>query len=573
MRSRSIVRPAVPLLVVVTLAVACTGSTDRTAPASDAAIPASPATAAAAPSGAVLPPAEAACALPPDELLRVWRGSRLGSSGDLQIVPAEPNYMGAGFSHAGPWDYVQEVPLFLYGPGYVRAAGPLARPATLADIAPTQAALLGFGFRAADGSALGEALLPVAERSRPPKLIVTLVWDGGGRNVLDTWPDAWPTLEGLIPHGAWFEHATIGSSPSNTPPTHATIGTGAFPYRHGVIDTYQMVDGEIQKPLDTGPDVIRLPTLADRYDVAMGNEPVVGVVATLGAHASMLGHGASWPGGDRDIAVMRELEDAETGGAEGLRWKLTTAMRPWFTMPPYVNDVRGIEDDVRALDRADGMLDGKWGEHPFSQLQDGFQSPARVPYQTRILRAIVENEGFGADNVPDLLFVNIKAADSIGHLYSVNGEEMGETVQALDASLGDIIAMFDELVGRDEWVLILTADHGHQYDPSVSGAFQIGIPALTAYLEDRFGGTPDARIVTRARPTQLWIDEDTLAEKDLTLDDVATAVMEATQAETADEGVVATDPDARVFSAAFATASMGSLPCLPEAARSGDAAG
>ena len=571
MRSRPLVRATASLLTVVTLAASCTGSGDRSAPPSD--LPAASRPPTAAPSGSVLGPADAACALPTEQLLRVWRGSRLGASGNLQIVPAEPNYMGAGFSHAGPWDYVQEVPLFVYGPGHVRATGRITRPATLADIAPTQAALLGFGFRAPDGSALDEALLPPGARAEPPKLVVTLVWDGAGRNVLETWPDAWPTLEGLIPQGAWFEHATIGSSPSNTPPTHATIGTGAFPYRHGVIDTYQLVDGEIQKPLDTGPDVIRLPTLADRYDVAMGNEPVVGVVATLGAHASMLGHGASWPGGDRDIAVMRELEDAGTGGAEGLSWKLTTAMRPWFTMPSYVNDVRGIEGDVRELDRADGMLDGRWGEHPFSQLQDGFQSPARVPYQTRILREIVENEGFGADDVPDLLFVNIKAADSIGHLYSVNGAEMGETVQALDASLGEIVAMFDELVGRDEWVLILTADHGHQYDPAVSGAFQIGISALAAYLEQRFDGASDAPIVTRARPTQLWIDEDTLATKGLTLGDVATAVMEATQAQTADEGVVPTEPDARVFSAAFPTAAMASLPCLRGDGSSGDPAG
>jgi len=506
-------------------------------------------------------PAEAACALPGEQLLRIWRGTRVGPSGNLQIVPAEPNYMGAGFSHAGPWDYVQEVPIFLYGPGFVRPTGAIDRPVTLADIAPTQASLLGFDFHAPDGAPLDEALVPPGDRD-PPRLIVTLVWDGAGRNVLETWPEDWPTLRGLIPRGAWYDAATIGSSPSNTPPTHATIGTGAFPRRHGVIDTYQLVDGEIQKPLDTGPDVLRLPTLADLYDAAMDNEPVVGVVATLGAHASMLGHGASWRGGDRDIAVMRELEDAETAGAEGLRWKLTEAMRPWFTMPSYVNDVPGIETDARELDRADGKLDGKWGVHPLSQLQDGFQTPARVPYQMRILRAIVEREGFGADDVPDLLFVNMKAADSIGHLYSVNSAEMAETVRALDESLGEMIAMFDDRVGEGEWALILTADHGHQYDPAVSGAFQIGVPALAATLEARFGGTPEAPIVNRGRPTQLWIDEGTLATKGLTLDDVSTAVMEATQAGTADAGVVPTDPDARVFSAAFPTAAMGSLPCL-----------
>jgi arylsulfatase A-like enzyme len=510
-------------------------------------------------------PAASACALPEEQLLRVWRGTRIGPSGNVQIVPAEPNYLGAGFSHAGPWDYVQEIPLFLYGPGYVRAAGALDQPATLVDIAPTQAALLGFDFAARDGTVLDDALVPAAERPDPPRLIVTLVWDGAGRNVLDIWSRDWPVLRRTIPDGAWYDRATIGSSPSNTPPTHASIGTGAWPRRHGIIDLYQRIGGRIVKPQQDGPGPLRLPTLADAYDAAMGNEPIVGIVATLGAHTGMIGHGASWPGGDRDLAVMRELEDAETGGAEGLRWRLTTGMASSFTMPRYVNEVGSLDRQVHALDRADGKLDGRWGKHPFSQLQDGFQTPARIPYQMELLRAIVAREGFGADEVPDLLFVNVKAADSIGHLYSANGPEMGETVRALDASLVDVVEMLDDLVGERRWVLFLTADHGHQYDPSVSGAFQIGVPALTDYLERRFGSPPERTIVNRARPTQLWIDERTLTANGFTLDDVATAVLEATQADTADRGVTPSDPAARVFSAAFPTAEMADLPCLREA--------
>jgi len=561
MRARSLLRAVAQVLVVASLVVACTGDEGA---GSDPTGAGSPPTTSPRTTGTPSSPTASACALPEEQLLRVWRGSRIGPSGNLQIVPAEPNYMGAGFSHAGPWDYVQEVPLFLYGPGYVAATGSVARPVTLADIAPTEAALLGFDFDAPDGTVLHEALGPADERVEPPRLIVTLVWDGAGRNVLETWSDRWPNLRRLIPRGTWYDGATIGSSPSNTPPTHATIGTGAWPRRHGVIDLYQRIAGDIVKPQEAGPQALRLPTLADVYDEAMGNEPVAGIVATLGAHMGMLGHGAAWPGGDRDVAVMRELEDAETGGAEGVRWELTSGMAPWFTMPPYVNDVPGIERDVLELDQADGMLDGRWGERPFSQLQDGFQSPARIPYQLRILREIVSRERFGADDVPDLLYVNVKAADSIGHLNSVNGPEMGETVAALDDSIDDTIAMFDAAVGPGRWVLVLTSDHGHQYDPAVSGAFQIGIRALSTYLEDRFGGSADDPILTRVRPTQLWVDEEALAERGATLDDVATAVMEATQAETADEGVTPSDPDARVFSAAFPTAAMATLPCLAE---------
>ena len=237
-----------------------------------------------------------ACDLLPRQLLRVWEGTKAPASGEIQIVAAEPDYVGGGLSHAGPWDYVQQVPLFFYGPGRVPALGRVDGRATLADIAPTNAEMLGFDFDAPDGHVLAPVLLPDGERAGPPKLLVTLVWDGAGRNVLDEWPEDWPFLAGLIDRGVWFDDAEIGSSPSNTPPIHATIGTGAFPRRHGVIDLYQQIDGEIDKPQQEGPGTLLLPTLADLFDVAHGNEPLVGVIATLGAHTGMVGHGSQWDG-------------------------------------------------------------------------------------------------------------------------------------------------------------------------------------------------------------------------------------------------------------------------------------
>ena len=55
----------------------------------------------------------------------------------------------------GPWDYAQQIPMLWYGPGVVPASPARDDPVTLADIAPTQAALLRFGgFAAPDGHAL-----------------------------------------------------------------------------------------------------------------------------------------------------------------------------------------------------------------------------------------------------------------------------------------------------------------------------------------------------------------------------------------------------------------------------------
>jgi hypothetical protein len=47
--------------------------------------------------------AELACSLPHEWLLRTWRGNRDDRSAELQILTIEPNFVGAGLPHVGPW--------------------------------------------------------------------------------------------------------------------------------------------------------------------------------------------------------------------------------------------------------------------------------------------------------------------------------------------------------------------------------------------------------------------------------------------------------------------------------------
>ena len=42
----------------------------------------------------------------------------------------------------------------------------------------------------------------------------------------------------------------------------------------------------------------------------------------------------------------------------------------------------------------------------------------------------MRREGFGADDVPDLLYINYKLTDEIGHTDSMNSVEMSDAVRA-----------------------------------------------------------------------------------------------------------------------------------------------
>ncbi|MEX1265191.1 MAG: alkaline phosphatase family protein [Actinomycetota bacterium] len=509
--------------------------------------------------------------VPREVLVRTFNGTHPVRSGDIQMITPFPDWVASGLTHATPFDHTQEVPLLLFGRGLVRP-GVYDEPATLNDVSQTAASMLEFdGFNAPDGRSLDEGLLPAEERE-PPKLIVTMIWDSAGTDLLERWSGSWPFLHQLARGGAWFTDAELSSAPANTPPSHATIGTGAFPRRHGLVDEYIWINGGLKKPNAEGPTFLKLPTLADAYDLAMGNEPIVGGAASLSSHLMMMSHGLGWKGGDDDIAIAREVENAETGGDDTAdEWGLTDDMRPYYRLPDWVNDDSidaSLEQAKIELDQRGGSIDGLWRGYSIEELAGGFNTPARSPYQTTLFEELVKREGFGNDSVPDLLYLNYKIIDTLGHQFSADGEEMTDAIEIQDDELRRFVRFLDDEVGRGEWAMILTADHGMQRDPAAIGAFLIDIERLSAAVEGAFGGTEFRPVILKARPTQMWLDTKLLERQGYTVEQVAQFIQSLTQEDVA--GVAGTqtgeagDP---VFQAVFPSSLFEGLPCLPEAVR------
>ncbi|MEP6758357.1 MAG: alkaline phosphatase family protein [Actinomycetota bacterium] len=507
-----------------------------------------------------------ACGLPHDYLVRTWSGYSPDRGPELTAIPAEPNFMGAGLPHVGPWDYIQHVPMFWYGPGHIAAQGHIPGNVTLADIASTQASLLHFdGFTAPDGTAMTKAIEP---GQSPPKLVVVLVWDSAGINVLQTHAKEWPYLRSLIPKGTWYDDAYVGSSPTSTAQDHATIGTGAFPIHHGIVAHHFQLGGQDTTPWQIGPNFFDLPTFADIYDHANDNKPVAGIVATADIHLGMLGHGSFWNGGDRDIAMTRSPDVKTTSTAEGDVWNLPKEEAAFYHLPDYVNDVSGLEHDKAVLDRADGKRDGKWRSNDIEQLQHGFDTPARTVYQERVVETVVTNEGFGVDDTPDLLYLNFKEIDYVGHVWSMNSPEMTDSVRYQDEALRRFVPFLDQQVGKGNWAMVLTADHAAMPNPTVSGGFEISTGAVQQAIEARFDTNGDSvPIVDNVQPGSIFLNEGEVAANGTTIDDIARFAQTLTQTQTSGGGITPNpgqenDP---VFAAVFPSSIMENLPCLPEA--------
>jgi hypothetical protein len=158
--------------------------------------------------------------------------------------------------------------------------------------------------------------------------------------------------------------------------------------------------------------------------------------------------------------------------------------------------------------------------------------------------------------------------DYISHVWTVNSREMRDAVQSQDEQLEVLVEFLDDTVGEGEWVFVLTADHGSLPDPKVTGAFQISSSAIASSITSRFDDDADGvRLVELVQPTQIFVNEAEVRENGHTLEQISEWIMGLTKADTALPGV-AVPPSERedpVFRAAFPSALMSSLACLPEA--------
>ena len=74
--------------------------------------------------------------------------------------------------------------------------------------------------------------------------------------------------------------------------------------------------------------------------------------------------------------------------------------------------------------------------------------------------AALRGEQLGKGKQTDMLCVSYSQTDVIGHEYGTRSEQTDAAYLQLDRDLGRLLKALDEQVGRDNYLLFLTADHG-----------------------------------------------------------------------------------------------------------------
>ena len=175
--------------------------------------------------------------------------------------------------------------------------------------------------------------------------------------------------------------------------------------------------------------------------------------------------------------------------------------KEWKALLPESAYARSLADSQPWFGRAAGKLPMMMGVAADDTPGPAFYNAVmRSPYGDELTldfaRAAIAGEQLGQRNVTDILVVSLSSHDYINHLYSAESRLSHDHVLQLDRQLELFFADLDKTIGKNNYVAMLTADHGFMPAPEVTAAQ--GLPSgrlnsaqllgrINAGLEDRFG--------------------------------------------------------------------------------------
>ncbi|MGF2414571.1 alkaline phosphatase PafA [Ferruginibacter sp.] len=138
----------------------------------------------------------------------------------------------------------------------------------------------------------------------------------------------------------------------------------------------------------------------------------------------------------------------------------------WKTLYPINTYTQSTEDNVPY----ENKVLGSGFPYTFTQLIGKNYNPVlATPHgntlTTLFAKAIINNEDFGADNITDFLTISYSSPDYVGHSFGPNSVEQEDVFLRLDKELGELLDFLDNKIGKNQYLLFLSADHGAAHVP------------------------------------------------------------------------------------------------------------
>lgn len=345
--------------------------------------------------------------------------------------------------------------------------------------------------------------------SARPKLVVLLVVDQMRGDYVDKFQQQWTGgLKRLVNEGAWFHDAAYPYASTETCVGHSTISTGALPSAHGMVSN-EWWDREQQKsvtctsdanvkniaygsaavpPGSTAPAAslpgaaaapgdsaakMLIPSFAEELKFQTGAATRI-VTMSLKARAAitMAGHQAdavtwfdgltgSWITSSTypQASFVAEFVKAHPASADyGKTWSLLLPESAYLydkvavgAGPPagYNNEFPHPLRGSTATTTPDASFYSQWATSPYAETS-----------LEQMAEAAIDQLHMGKGPATDFLGISFSSVDYVGHAFGPRSWEVQDELARLDRDLAILFAHLDKSVGRGNYVVALSADHG-----------------------------------------------------------------------------------------------------------------
>lgn len=387
-----------------------------------------------------------------------------------------------------------------------------------------------------------------ATELRQPKLVVGIVVDQMRHDYIYRYWNKYGNggFKKLINEGYFFRNAHYNYVPTYTGPGHASIYTGTSPATHGIIsndwfnkETGQMIyctDDKTVKPVGTqskaglmSPKNMLVTTIGDELKLATGQQAKVFGVS-LKDRSSILpaGHSANaafWFDGSigKFISSSHYVNELPAWLNEFNNRQLAREylLKGWNTLYPLNTYDESIADKNN-YEKAPNKKDTAIFPYEYSKqlAANDYEVLKSTPHGNTITKdlaiACLKAENLGKGRQTDMLCISFSSTDYVGHYYGPRSVEVEDVYLRLDKDLEELLNSLDETVGKGNYTIFLTADHGacdvpaHLKDLKIPGGYineDELEKMLKTYCQSLFGDSLILKMVNQ----QLFLNESRIA--------------------------------------------------------------
>jgi len=400
------------------------------------------------------------------------------------------------------------------------------------------------------------------KKEQRPKLVVGIVVDQMRWDYLYRYYDRYGEggFKRLLNDGFSCENTFINYLPSYTAVGHTVIFTGSIPAIDGIVgndwidqisgkswycteDTAEQTVGAAGKAGQMSPNNLLVSTITDELRLASNfHSRVVGISLKDRAAILPAGHtanGAFWfdDASGRFITstyYMKALPDwAKQFNASDEPEKLVT--KGWNTLYPINSYKQSTADNVTW----EGTFKGENAPafpHDMKNIYKNDPGSIRsTPFGNTLTldfaKAAVNGYNLGNEGATDFLTVNCASTDYVGHKYGPNSIEVEDTYLRLDQDFASFFKFLDEKVGKGNYLVFLTADHGAAHAIGFMKEHQIPADflvskkidaSLNEFLTKKFGTD---KLISSSINYHLGFDLKKISENNLDYDAVKKATV------------------------------------------------